>query len=223
MQEKINKNNSIAPGQAADAAVGNDALLVETLSACMDGEGSDFELRRVLKVLADPSSSTANHLLGSWRRYHLVSASLKGQMHANPQLDLLAGMHARMALDEPLPIAPISRKLNGMAKKLGQFSIAASVAFTVLFGVSQVQDLLPGSANSLAPSGIQMADAASSMPELGGDFNPSELSRTVSMDAAARDRIQRAVRQFSGSSAPVPFNAEAYTFPVQSEPEEASQ
>jgi len=222
MQEKGNKNNIVTPDQIASALVGNDELLGESLSACMDGEGSDLELRRVLRELADSSSSTAQNLQGSWRRYHLISASLQDQLHTNPQVDLLDGLHARLALDEPLPAIPISRKFNEIARKLGQVSIAASVAFTVLFGVSQVQDLLPGNTSPSA-TGVQMADASSSLPELGGDFNPSELSRTVSMDAAARDRIQRAVRQFSGSSAPVPFNAEAYTFPVQSEPEEASQ
>lgn len=202
----------------------------ESLSALMDGEADDLELRRVLRQMASDPANQAE-LGARWQRYHLVQASLRHE-HAGqkPSLNLLQGIHARLeaeglSLETPRPSqlgnAVGFRQVLG---KLGQGAIAASVAVLVLYGASQV-DL------NLAPQGFDTAatdqsdqlnrlsaDAgnANFMPELAGEYNPSSLMRTVSMGAAERDRIQRAVQRFSGAAPAVTFG-EVYTFPIQNE------
>jgi hypothetical protein len=48
--------------------------LKESLSAVMDGEADEFEIRRVLNEAADDSE-----LRGVWERYHLVSSVIRGE------------------------------------------------------------------------------------------------------------------------------------------------
>ena len=48
--------------------------LKESLSAVMDGEADEFEIRRVLNEAADDSE-----LRGMWERYHLVSSVMRGE------------------------------------------------------------------------------------------------------------------------------------------------
>ncbi len=67
--------------------------LKESISALMDGEADEFELRRALdEVAKDPD------LQGAWDRYHLVGARLRGEMHAASAGDLQSRI--RRALDE---------------------------------------------------------------------------------------------------------------------------
>ena len=48
--------------------------LKESLSAVIDGEADEFELRRVLDEM-----SRDEHLAGSWERYHVIGSVLRGQ------------------------------------------------------------------------------------------------------------------------------------------------
>jgi sigma-E factor negative regulatory protein RseA len=48
--------------------------LKESLSAVMDGEADEFEIRRVLNEAAEDSE-----LRGVWERYHLVSSVIRGE------------------------------------------------------------------------------------------------------------------------------------------------
>ena len=55
----------------------NDVNLEETLSALMDGEVDDLELRRLLKQL--PGHAQRQELLARWQRYHIASSVLHGE------------------------------------------------------------------------------------------------------------------------------------------------
>jgi len=183
----------------------NQDVVLESASALMDGEASELDLRRVLKVVGeDPAVS------GSWQRYHLVRASLHQDVHGRPAVNLLAGIHARLAEDEQPLVVPISRRFSGALRRLGQGAIAASFAFTALYAASYLQwssGEQPGVPAVASQNGAQDPQ----MPSLGGDFSPSALTRTVSMDAAARKRLQQAVYQ-SSELQKSPFG-EPYTFP----------
>ena len=48
--------------------------LKESLSAVMDGEADEFEIRRVLNEAADDPE-----LRGVWERYHLVRSVMRGE------------------------------------------------------------------------------------------------------------------------------------------------
>lgn len=218
MEERLEVNSTknqtdIAVSDASREAGG----LAESLSALMDGEAGELELRRVLRALDDDGSE----LMARWRRYHLVQASLHDQTPP-VRTDLLAGIHARLQNEAPISShSALIRQARKLAGRLGQGAIAAGVAAAVLFGVGQIDQQLRGELPGVAGTTIAGGQDVALLPELGGEYNPSALTRTVSMGAAERDRIQRAVQQFSGQAPAVRFN-EVYTFPVQApEDEEA--
>lgn len=218
MEERLEVNSKknqsdIAVFDASREAGG----LAESLSALMDGEAGELELRRVLRALDDDGSE----LMARWRRYHLVQASLHDQT-PSVRTDLLGGIHARLQNEAPVSShSALIRQARKLAGRLGQGAIAAGVAAAVLFGVGQIDQQLRGELPGVAGTAIAGSQDVALLPELAGEYNPSALTRTVSMGAAERDRIQRAVQQFSGQAPAVRFN-EVYTFPVQApEDEEA--
>ncbi len=106
----------------------------ESLSALMDNEGDDLELRRTLKSLEDdPDAAEA------WRRYHLMRSLLNRDRSIDVSTDLSAGIMARLQ-EEPLPApaeADISpRSSLSLTRGAG---IAAAVALMVISGVQFYQ------------------------------------------------------------------------------------
>ncbi|MCP1363228.1 sigma-E factor negative regulatory protein, partial [Halomonas sp. BBD45] len=71
--------------------------LCESLSALMDNEGDELELRRVLKVLDDSPDAAER-----WRRYHLARSLMQRDRDIDVSADLSAGIMARIK-DEPVP------------------------------------------------------------------------------------------------------------------------
>ncbi|MGS2743234.1 sigma-E factor negative regulatory protein [Halomonas sp. LS-001] len=113
----------------------------ESLSALMDGESDELELRRVLKALASDSDSA-----DTWRRYHLARSLMQRDRDIDVSVDLSAGVMARLQ-DEPVPlgndasltdvastdVASKSRKSSfSLARGAG---IAATVSLMVITGV----------------------------------------------------------------------------------------
>ena len=91
------------------------------LSALMDGETGEFELRRTLALIeGDPA------LRDKWRRYHLASSALRGEV-GDRGADLSGRIAAALA-DSP---APRPRILAGV---LGRAAVAASVAAITIAG-----------------------------------------------------------------------------------------
>ncbi len=92
------------------------------LSALMDGEVDEFELRRSIELLgADPE------LREKWRRYQVAASALRGESGLW-QADISARIAAAVAA-EP---APRRRLLTGV---LGRAAVAASVAALTIVGV----------------------------------------------------------------------------------------
>lgn len=123
----------------------------ESLSALVDNEGDELELRRVLKSLADDDGA-----VGSWRRYHLIGAAMRREVDSDPSVDLSAGIMARL---EQESVSDTAEKLShdhkhtrqrGWARRGGSRSggsrradiglargagIAAAVSLMVISGV----------------------------------------------------------------------------------------
>ena len=102
----------------------------ESLSALMDNEGDDLELRRALKAFeSEPDTAEA------WRRYHLMRSILRRDQDIDVSTDLSAGIMARIEA-EPVPaveqprFAP--RRSHSFARSAG---IAAAVSLMVITGV----------------------------------------------------------------------------------------
>jgi hypothetical protein len=179
-------------------------LLLESASAFMDNQAEPLEVRRILREF-----SGNVQLASKWRRYHLISAGIHHDLHPNPAVDLLTGIHARLAA-EALPTLPaVAKSGRFLVRFVGQGVIAASFALVALMAVSVFNQ----SGQNMQPAGVvaavdttaavetktAAADLNSAMPVVGGEYNPSELSRTASLDssldAAALTRLQDAVNQ----------------------------
>ncbi|MFY0992498.1 sigma-E factor negative regulatory protein [Halomonas sp. C05BenzN] len=133
----------------------------ESLSALMDNEGDELELRRVLKSLDDsPDAAEA------WRRYHLMRSLMRREPGVDVSTDLSAGVMARLRDEQvPLPEAavPAARRSLPFARSAG---IAAAVSLMVITGAQFYQGSGTGGEPDLA-AGSQPAPASLATSEGG--------------------------------------------------------
>jgi len=111
--------------------------LGESISASVDGEVNDLDLNRLLRDASD------ERVRESWRNYHLIGASLRGELDENSSMDISASVFA--ALENEAPLQPVKERsqIKSMLNGFGKTAIAASVALAVLVGVQytpSVQD-----------------------------------------------------------------------------------
>ena len=97
--------------------------LQESLSAVMDNEADELELRRVLSAIDDAETRA------TWSRYQVARAVMHKDL-LDPKLDLAAAVSAALA-DEAVPAKSKSRAW----RSLGRLAVAASVTVAVLAGV----------------------------------------------------------------------------------------
>ncbi|PAU75737.1 anti-sigma factor [Halomonas salipaludis] len=150
----------------------------ESLSALMDDEGDELELRRVLKSL-DGHSDDAD----AWRRYHLARSLMQRDRDVDVSTDLSAGIMAKIA-DEPLPATDksLARKRSGLSFT-GSAAIAAAVSLMVITGVQVYHGSDAGSTAS-QPSlagGSGAQGAAQAVPATAGGAGAS-VSRPSLVD-----------------------------------------
>ncbi|SDL70813.1 sigma-E factor negative regulatory protein RseA [Modicisalibacter muralis] len=150
--------------------------LRESLSALMDNEGDELELRRALKAL-DGSPGDAE----AWRRYHLARSLMHRDRGIDVSTDLCAGIMARIEA-EPLPHVSddVASRRHVSLPFGGGAAIAAAVSLMVIGGVqfynsagsSAVPDVASGIATTgsspeLASSNAQPVSAANAeLPEI---------------------------------------------------------
>lgn len=100
--------------------------LRESVSALLDGEGDELELRRLL------ASEQQAEVRGAWRAYHLQRDSLAGGDMRFAHIDISARVQAALA-EEALP----ARSAGGLPRwwrPLASVAVAASVAAAVVIG-----------------------------------------------------------------------------------------
>ncbi|MGE8496387.1 MAG: sigma-E factor negative regulatory protein [Pseudomonas sp.] len=149
--------------------------LQESLSAVMDNEADELELRRVL------SASDDAEMRATWSRYQIARAVMHKEL-LEPRLDIAAAVSAALA-DEAVPVA--AKEARKPWRMVGRVAVAASVTVAVLAGVRLYnQDEL---------AGAQMAQQASqpslTVPQLQGPamlagFNVSEGEQPVASTVA---------------------------------------
>jgi len=109
-------------------------VLQESLSALMDNEADDLEVRRVLQATEQDSA-----LRGTWERYQMARSVLHKE-HWQGSVDLSAGIAAALR-DEPQlqaqddTAAPVR---SGLWRNMTRVAVAASVTMAVLAGVRMV-------------------------------------------------------------------------------------
>jgi len=128
---------------------------LESLSALMDGESSEFEARRILKATTQNSD-----LADTWRRYHLMQSVLKGQQVTN-LVDISAGVMA--AIDAQEQTSSEKNEIEAKPKwhwwqGASSMAAAASVTLAVLIGVqqfsTQTSDLVSPQTGVIERSGV---------------------------------------------------------------------
>ncbi len=187
--------------------------LHESLSALMDNEADELEIRRLLKEMDEVAQSQSNDsssdsdslsdLKAKWSRYHVLSASCKQEIHTSPSCDLLSRINAELE-NEVLPIAERTLPLwrsgsgKGIFQFIGQGAIAASVALAVLFTADMMMVADNGSGTD---SGAELAgnEAVSKfLPGLTGELNPATETRVAvqtDLDPEEMSRLQQVVSE----------------------------
>ena len=175
----------------------NRESLRESLSAVMDNEADELELRRVLAADDEPE------LLTTWSRYQIARAAMRGEYFA-PGLSLAAGVSA--ALDAEPALRPARAGLP-IWRSVGRVAIAASVTVAVLAGVRFYnQDALDGAqmaqqtVQPVAPSGSAAPLVVQGPAVLAGYSTSGEAALAVPADqerqlAAEDQRLLDYVRQ----------------------------
>lgn len=165
-----------AVSTAVDAAVnagetprsgGVDTL--QSLSALMDGEARDLELRRVLRHLEGAGHEEADALRATWHRLHLARHALHGE-ETFANVSLLAGVRAAVDADP----APRPGAARGWLRAAGRCAVAASVAALVLVvrpgadapSIARVAPLPVDVANTVGAVPVQASYGARDVPTL---------------------------------------------------------
>lgn len=145
--------------------------LHETLSACLDGEAQELELRQLLR-----SMSEDDQLRQRWRRYHLARTTMMRELPAR-QIDVADGVRQALALEEPHHASSSSR--GKVIHSAGRFAIAASVAAIAVIGVRTVQFGADPAALTEPPAVAAQTESTPLQPAVNFDFDVPIAARTV--------------------------------------------
>jgi len=124
--------------------------LQESLSAVMDNEADELELRRVLSAIEDADTRA------TWSRYQIARAAMHKELLL-PHLDISAAVAAGIAYE----VSPLKAG-RGPWRTLGRLAVAASVTVAVLAGVRLYnQDEIAGAqlAQQSQPANVAMPQA----------------------------------------------------------------
>lgn len=153
--------------------------LEESLSALMDGEATELEIRRLMK-----SCDADEALMQKWHRYQMASASMKGDVVLSSPLDLSQSISQAIAEEPAYKVSEKSSK-SRIWGNLGRFGIAASVAGAVVMGVqfasvgTSVNQVVDNTAPVITPP---------SDPQFGNDASISVVSQETSPKAVSPQR-----------------------------------
>ena len=173
----------------------------ESMSAVIDGEGSDLDIARVLKAVEENPEARVH-----WQRIQQARGLLRtGQLERN--------IDVSHAVRESLKSQPRRRQLG----PLGSLAVAASVTFAMVLGGQTLlgQSPLGSAANPIAtavPGGVVPIPGAAPVQARFGAPNSADLSRAPITKAAdsgssaiydqlARERFERYAQAHARSTA----------------------
>lgn len=151
--------------------------LQESISALMDGEADELELRRILSTAHSDEDNDA--ISRTWSRYHLARDAMHNTEQEAEFRHLDISRQVSMAIGQETVSVPKQQVLAQWWKPAAGFAVAASVAAAVVFGVQSVEQTVPGFNHGL-PSAGQATVASRVYPVRG-----------VSMQASAGDVSNR--------------------------------
>lgn len=189
--------------------------LHESLSAIMDGEGNELELRRVLKTLDDSPA------LGDvWRRYHLMRSALRRERDTVVDIDIASGVmaaieqqesfHVEASMVESVPAQAAPRQKRRGLSLMGGAAVAAAVSMMVVSGVQFYRGhgsaALPDTTASLQANNAVLDTAAQQLA-----VNGSDAASPIGIFGQANRAMSASYADFShaamgGSMTPVSWN-----------------
>ena len=114
----------------------------ESISALMDGEVADFELRRTLdRIDSEPELSEA------WQRYHLIRSIMKNEDGADLNVDISAGVMSALDSEQRFEIDELDTtdqtetsaiEKNRFWRPIASMAAAASVTAMVILGAQNL-------------------------------------------------------------------------------------
>lgn len=164
----------------------SDEMLKESLSALMDNQASDLELRRILKQMPEDTEIGT-----TWKRYQLASTLMRRGETALLHVDLSAAI-ADAITREPAFSESIQKPTPIWLRWGGKSAIAASVAIAVLVGIQQFS----------APAVAPLAAAPSSLSNevtnnLGVDSTSALVATTPESSLPESTNVQSAPNGFA--------------------------
>ncbi|NWO09585.1 sigma-E factor negative regulatory protein [Chromohalobacter salexigens] len=145
----------------------------ESLSALMDNEGDELEVRRVMRSLQDAPEDAE-----TWRRYHLARSMMQRDRGVDVSADLSAGVMARLADEHGEQEATTSGSRRAVPFSFaGSAAIAAAVSLMVITGV-QVYNA--NSPSGVSGEGAEFASGNASAGEGGASVQPASLQSAPS-------------------------------------------
>lgn len=169
----------------------------ESLSALMDGEADELEIRRVLNQL-----DKDDELRDNWKNYHLMGSLMRDESFDS--LDLTRGINQILdgelapsgAADINTPQSPreshVQKSSNAWYKPLTSVAVAASVTLAVLLGVQSIEP----------DNGLGLADnSANTSQVLQGELTASSLTIEEQQQLeSAQQQLQDYILQNSADS-----------------------
>lgn len=178
-------------------------VLDESVSAVMDGEADELELRRVLAAAGEDPAVRQR-----WARYQLARSVMHKQT-VMPGLDLAAAVSAAIAAEEaPVAAAPVQPPMRSAWRQVGRLAVAASVTLAVLAGVrfynGQDEALAPQLAQQAAPS----VPSQQTLPAVTAPQGPAVLASYPASEAeqapAAPAKPDELLRELPADAARLP-------------------
>lgn len=154
----------------------------ETLSALLDGEADELELRRVLKAM-----ETDPELAQRWERYHLAQSVLHDRgigVSSSLSQNVAAAIDGEPALAKSPSNTPWQQQLSRIA-------IAACVA------VVAVVALQPDTSQPTAPNMVQNDSSTSSEVATVPTSLVAESAVNAELDPAAQERLREYIEAMS--------------------------
>jgi sigma-E factor negative regulatory protein RseA len=173
--------------------------LRESISALMDDEANEIEIHRVLSKMDDEGFRK------SWKRYQVIGSVMRGERVDSLQVDISKNIASAIE-SEHLEVAPggnplsaenikTSTRTTRFIKPLTSVAVAASVAFMVVFGVSQFNQN-----SSSAGGSLQVAEQNRTSPLPAGNItggvggnrsaNPDLVTVSSEQSTAAQRRLR---------------------------------
>ncbi len=112
----------------------------ESISAVMDGESDELELRRLLKTLDTATEEEAEALLAQWQRHHLAGMAIRGELAGSTIAapDFSAAVSAAIQNETVLAGDPVAPSATPAWRR---FAVAATVALALVVAVQEYQSL----------------------------------------------------------------------------------